>query len=78
MFDAIEDIPSGVLVAELLSRRSSDLSTVLVEIADEMRKGDDADIRWLQGHATYVEMGAAILQVFSPAVNTNKEDLADV
>lgn len=74
MFDAIEDISSEKLVAELLSRRSSDLSTVLVEIADEMRKGDAADIRWLQGHATYVEMGAAILQVFSPAFNTNGEN----
>lgn len=62
MFDAIEDIPSEKLVAELLSRRSSDLSTVLVEIADEMRKGEGADINWLRDQAKIVEMGAAVIQ----------------
>ena len=62
MFDAIEDISTDKLVAELLSRKRSKLAIVLVEIADEMRKGDNADIRWLRDHATYVEMAGALIQ----------------
>lgn len=63
MFDAIEDISSNRLVAELLSRQSSKLSAVLVEIADELRKGDNADTRWLKEQATYLETAAAILSL---------------
>lgn len=62
MFDAIEDIPTERLVEELLSRTPSNLAVALVEIADEMRKGEDADIRWLCGQAHIVEMGAAVIQ----------------
>tara|TARA_R110000868_G_scaffold236002_1_gene489912 strand:- start:245 stop:436 length:192 start_codon:yes stop_codon:yes gene_type:complete len=62
MFDAIEDIPTEKLVAELLSRTPSNLAVALVEIADELNKGEDADMRWLWRQASVVTLAASVIQ----------------
>lgn len=62
MFDAIEDITTDRLVAELLSRTPSNLSVALVEIADEMKLGLDADFRWLCEQSSVLVLAAAVIQ----------------
>lgn len=75
MFDAIEDTPTEKLVAELLSRTPSNLAMSLVEIADEMRKGDDADVRWLLGQSHIVTLAASIVHPYiSPPMHFTTEN----
>ena len=64
MFNAIEDIPSETLIEELLSRTPSNLAVALVEIADELRKGDGADVRWLLGQSHIITLAASIVHPY--------------